>query len=363
MKILLFGEYSNVHATLAKGLRKLGHEVVVASDGDGWKNYERDIDLSREEGRTGGIKLLLKVYRNLLKFRGFDIVQIINPIFLDLKVERIVPIYNYLRRHNKKVVLGAFGMDYYWVDTCVYDKPLRYSDYNIGNKEWASSEAKKYKEEWLNTSKSEFNKYIAETCDGIVACLYEYWVCYRLHFPNKTKYIALPVCMPKVGKNVTKNDRVKVFIGINKKRNEYKGTDIMLEAAKKLQQKYSKKMELVVAESVPFDEYSKMMEGSDMILDQLYSYTPAMNSLLAMSKGIINVGGGEPEHYELLGEKELMPIINVEPNEESVYNQLEKVIFDPQKIMFLKEQSVEYVRKHHDYINVAKQYVEFYLSI
>ena len=45
MRILLLGEYSNVHATLAKGLRELGHEVTVASSGDSWKGYERDIDL------------------------------------------------------------------------------------------------------------------------------------------------------------------------------------------------------------------------------------------------------------------------------------------------------------------------------
>ena len=31
-------------------------------------------------------------------------------------------------------------------------------------------------------------------------------------------------------------------------------------------------------------------------------------------KGIICVGGGEPEHYDLLGEKELRPIVNVEPD-------------------------------------------------
>ncbi|MEE1338450.1 MAG: glycosyltransferase family 1 protein, partial [Muribaculaceae bacterium] len=44
MKILLVGEYSNVHWTLAKGLRELGHTVTVASNGDFWKNYPRDID-------------------------------------------------------------------------------------------------------------------------------------------------------------------------------------------------------------------------------------------------------------------------------------------------------------------------------
>ena len=32
MKILLMGEYSNVHATLAEGLRQLGHQVTVLSN-------------------------------------------------------------------------------------------------------------------------------------------------------------------------------------------------------------------------------------------------------------------------------------------------------------------------------------------
>ena len=44
MKILLLGEYSNVHHTLALGFRALGHQVVVVSNGDFWKNYPRDVD-------------------------------------------------------------------------------------------------------------------------------------------------------------------------------------------------------------------------------------------------------------------------------------------------------------------------------
>ena len=45
MRILLIGEYSNVHATLAEGLRALGQQVTVVSNGDFWKDYPRDIDL------------------------------------------------------------------------------------------------------------------------------------------------------------------------------------------------------------------------------------------------------------------------------------------------------------------------------
>ena len=79
-----------------------------------------------------------------------------------------------------------------------------------------------------------------------------------------------------------------------------------------------------------------------------------------MAKGIICVGGGEPEHYELLGEKELRPIINVEPNEESVYVALENLLLHPEQIPELKRQSVEYIRRHHDYLKVARQYEAFY---
>ena len=58
MKILLIGEYSNVHATLATGLRELGHQVTVISNGDFWKNYPRDIDVTRQIGKWGGVKLM-----------------------------------------------------------------------------------------------------------------------------------------------------------------------------------------------------------------------------------------------------------------------------------------------------------------
>ena len=47
MKILLLGEFSNVHNNLAEGLRALGHEVTTANGGHGWSNYNRDIDLGR----------------------------------------------------------------------------------------------------------------------------------------------------------------------------------------------------------------------------------------------------------------------------------------------------------------------------
>jgi hypothetical protein len=81
-----------------------------------------------------------------------------------------------------------------------------------------------------------------------------------------------------------------------------------------------------------------------------------------MSKGIICIGGGEPENYEILGEKELHPIVNVEPTYESVYQELEKLVLHPERIPELKRQSVAYVCRHHDYLKVARQYLDFWLK-
>ena len=361
MKILLIGEYSNVHATLAEGLRELGHSVTVISNGDFWKNYPRDIDVTRKPGMLGGITLMARLYTLLPRMRGYDIVQLINPIFFELKAERLFWFYRYLRRHNKRVYLGAFGMDWYWVHTCTYEKPLRYSDFNFGDKVRTDAEAVVYQQSWLGTAKEQLNQMIARDCDGIIAGLYEYWACYHPVFPDKTTFIPFPIRMPeKYSTERAQKSKVVLFIGINKERSAYKGTDIMYKAAKDIQQKYPHCTKLVVAESVPFAQYQQMMESSDAILDQLYAYTPSMNPLLAMSKGIICIGGGEPENYEIINETQLRPIINVEPTYDSVYHELEQLVLNPDRIPQLKRQSVDYVAKHHDYLKVAKQYLDFW---
>ena len=100
MRILLIGEYSNVHAALAEGFKELGHEVTVLSNGDFWKDYPRDISLVRIPGKWGGIKYMLRLLFILPKLRNYDIVQVINPMFLEIKAKRIFPIYKYLRKHN-----------------------------------------------------------------------------------------------------------------------------------------------------------------------------------------------------------------------------------------------------------------------
>ena len=361
MKILLLGDYSNVHATLAKGLRQLGHEVTVASDGDSWKNYPRDVDFHRD--LNWGTFTTLRYFWNLIKefrkFRGYDVVQLINPMFLPLKAERMMPFYKYLRRHNKRVILGAFGMDHYWVKAGLDCTTFRYSDFNMGAEVRESEDNDIWIRDWLRGAKGELNQLIAKDCDGIIAGLYEYYAAYLPEFKDKLKYISFPI-IPNTDVEVNKTvpQRVRFFIGIQKSRSEYKGTDIMLRALERVAQELPEHCEIVKVESVPFAEYIKLMHGSDVILDQLYSYTPAMNALEGMARGLIVVGGAEPEHYALIEEDALRPIINVQPNEESVYLALKDLALHPERIPQLKRDSIEYILKHHDYVKVAQRYLE-----
>ena len=365
MKVLLVGEYSNVHWTLAEGLRALGHDVTVVSDGDTWKDYPRDIDLRRRGLHLGGtIRYLFDIAKTWPLLRGYDIVQLINPVFLDLRAERLWPFYRYLRRHNGRVFLGAFGIDHYWVKVGMDCKTFRYSDFNFGSHLRDYPFMHTMIADWLHGSKGDLNQRIAEDCDGIITGLYEYEMCYRPFFASKTHYIPFPINRASVTPTSTldtPSPTLNFFIGIQRERSSYKGTDIMLAALHRLRNDYPQQVKVLEAENVPFAQYQQMMNSSHVLLDQLYSYTPGMNGLLAMAKGLILVGGGEPEHYDLLGEHDLRPIINVQPNEDDVYEQMaQRLLSGREDIHQLQRDSIEYIRRHHDHVAVARQYEALY---
>lgn len=375
MKILLLGNPSTLHSSLAKGLRERGHEVMLVSPGLGWRKFpiygqllERRQDINSKLAFVIYLWQTLKVIR---RCRKFDIVQLCNPQFLEHRAPLLRFFYRYLRKHNKKIVLGAYSDDYYYVDQILNHKLLRYSEQNIGDVMRNDEQARKQRYIWTDTPQSllggaeaRWARYVADDSDAVVACLYEYWAAYQRVMPEKTSFVPLPIEMPEsIPHSFTVGDKVKLFIGIQKDRTQMKGTDIMLEAAKAVARDFPDRCELRVAESVPFTEYMEMLKGSDVILDQLYSYTPSMNPLQAMIRGIVAVSGGEPENYDIINETELRPIINVQPSYESVYEALKWLVENKERIPELKRQSVEYVMRHHDYRKVAEQYESLYRSL
>ena len=361
MKILLIGEFSHVHWTLRCALRQLGHDVVTVSDGNRWRQYPCDVRLYRESTSFWHtVKYILQVLLQMPKWRGYDVVQIINPVlFLELKPQRLKKVYDYLRKYNKRIFMGAMGDDFQYVYDSYINRRLRYCDFYTPIRELDNERNKQTVSEWLYTYKKDFCKYVVNTCDGIISVLYEYHVAYENEYPQKTTYVPLPITLEERVLDIKKcSYPIRLFIGRDYRRDELKGTDILYKVAKKIETKYPDKCQVLVTESLPYNVYVERLRGCDVLLDQLYSYTPAMNALQAMNMGIVVVGGGEEENYEILGETELRPIINVQPDEDDVYRQLEWLVLHPERIAQLKRDSIEYIRRHHDSLKVAQRYLE-----
>lgn len=361
MKILLLGEYSGLHLTLAKGLKELGHEVTLASDGDGFKNYYRDIDLKRESsGVIDTLSSLFKVCKSFRSFKGYDIVQIINPCFTTQNIRINLILYRFLKRNNGKVFLGAFGDDYFWLKACL-DKQFRYSEFYIGDKENNLPQNDAIRHNWLHTKRRDANIEMAESCDGIIACLYEYYAAYQPRYTNKLTYLPLSVDVKEIrAEQLPSTEKVNFFIGINKARSEFKGSDLFLQALERLKKDYPEEVEIIKAESLSYDEYLNRIKEAHVVLDQVYSYSPAMNGLLTLALGKVLVSGGEPEMYELLGESSNKPIVNVYPTLDNIYEQLEQIVLNKDKIKDRAEAGRRFVEVHHDYRKVAAQYLEFW---
>lgn len=119
-----------------------------------------------------------------------------------------------------------------------------------------------------------------------------------------------------------------------------------------------------VVESLPYAEYVERMSRSHVILDQLYSYTPATNALLAMARGMVAVSGAEPEYYDLIGERDNHPIINVVPTREGdIDEKLEWIVTHRDRLPQLSRQSRAFVEKHNAAPVVAQRYLSFWNSL
>ena len=363
MKILLLGEASFVHSTLRKGFRTLGHEVTLVSSGNVW-NCPRDIDVSRDMkwGKLGGLKVVWKFLWNIRSLVGNDIVQMNDFHTIPLKMKWNKLFFMFIKRYNKKVVRGCWGDD-----IVVFDAQARgvlaYSDTHIGTCPINVEENKWRMEEQHLPEFVSCCRYVNNHVDAFAACLYEYYVYYdNDEFRSRLHYMPLPIEIPSHGIRVRGQQwPIKVLVGIQKRRDFIKGASIIASLVEKIAEDHPDKVEVRKVYDVPYNDYCKMLEESDVLVDQFYSFTPSMNSLAAMARGTVVIGGGEEEYYEFIDEKELRPIINVRPQQDE-YNVevLRNALLTPGVISQLSRESIAFVRKHHDYINVSRQYIEMY---
>ena len=348
MKILLFGEFSGLHNNLKDGLIKLGHEVVIASGKDGFKDIGNDINLDPIfSGFIGKIESRLKPFYKLPKLIGFDVVQIINPFYPNTKFFPKEFFYFLLRTLNKKFfILGAGSDAFFWK---YGKKTMRYSPF----KEWLKYDIQKDSYYMQSKKSFNYNNRILKTSNGIIPVMYEYESCYQSS-PKRLNTIPLPINLESIEycKNIIRN-KIVIFHGLN--RYGFKGTKHVEEAFKVLKEKYPNDLELIIDGQMPLNDYLDIMKRSNVVIDQTSSYSLGMNGLFALAMGKVVLGGAEKEGLDSLRIKE-SPVINILPSQESIVNAIEILIENKSEISTLGQIGRKFIETHHCSLKIAMQF-------
>lgn len=360
MKFLFIGDYSNFHVSLADELRRQGHEATVVSSGSRCMDTRRDINLRRSPGVVGGMKYLYRLFSLMPQMTGYDVVQLINPNFFDLRPGKIRYFFNELRRKNRSVFLSLAGSDPYVVKMCCDARKLRYSEYRVGQNPTPFAVANPYNEmEWQTADMMNYCSDIYAGVDGAISCLYEYQLAGEEYLGDRLAYVGIPIDVESIAYSpLPLRDKVNIFVGIKSEYKQFKGLERLLATAQKVERDFPDKCKVTIVESVPYAQYMQLLEESDILLDQLYSYTPATNALGAMAMGKVVVSGAEPEYYDFIEECQMRPVVNVVPDDEMIYETIRDLVLDRERLKKLSIEGRQFVEKHNSSQLVMKRYLE-----
>ena len=358
MKILILGDASNYHRALSLALTDMGHEVTLGSDGGNWMRTGNDIDLSRREGRLGGLTLYARLKMlSLRDFRGYDVVQLCGPGFVNLRPQRQLELFHSLKRHNGRVFMTALGDDSEYVRACLDGiAGMPYTDWDH-----RQDEARK----WLSPELTDYTRRIYDGLDGIVSALYEYHRAVETTNPHiPLTYAGIPVDTYAVSpvRPSREEGPLTMMVTCHRGREVEKGSDVLNQVANRLEATLPPDcLHVVRPENVPYSRFVELLKSADIVMDQLYALTPATTALLTMALGRTPVTGGSPLYYDFIGEADLRPIIHTEyPEIHTLENHLAHLIGTREgrgKLRQMQADAHTFVARHNDSRVVAQRFL------
>lgn len=360
MRILLLGEFSALHNNLKDGLLELGHEVVIAANGDGFKKIPSDISFeSLLPGKLGRLERGLRPLMNLQKLMGYDVAQLINPFvfYHDNKFPYSVFLaqyfFNKIIDGSAKFFILAAGDDaYFWrygrkeLDYGPFDDFLKYDHKSTTH--------------FFESDKSlSFNKMLVDQSNGVIPVMYEYEVSYRSS--NKMlSTIPLPINTKKIEyRDNIPRGKLVIFHGLN--RYGFKGTRHVEEAFKILGNKFPNDLELIIDGNMPLDQYLLLMRRTNVVIDQLNSYSLGMNGVYALAMGKVVLGGAEPQSLKSIGVHS-SPVINLKPSAKSIVDAVENLLANCNELQKLGAESRKFAEAVHGHTHIAQRYIDTWTS-
>lgn len=372
MRILLIGEFSRLHNSLKEGLVALGHEVVIVANGDGFKNYPVDLSTKAKwcETLLGNIprqiiyrltnfdiatlEFGIRFYFHLNRLINFDVVQLINeaPIQTIPKLERFL--LKKIFKQNKKTFLLCCGVDYL-VAKHLMEKKERYSIMNPYFENPKSKKEYQFILDFLSPNHKKTHDLVYQNIQGVIASDIDYLLPMQKH-PKFFGMVPNPINTDKIEFSEMKiYDKIVIFLGINRGTYYTKGISIFEKALEILKQKMGDRIEIIIAENLPYQNYIYKYNQAHIILDQVYGFDQGYNALEAMAKGKVVFTGAEKEweNYYKLTEK---VAINALPDVDYLVSELVYLIENPNEIKAIGARARKFVEKEHDYIIIAENH-------
>lgn len=355
MKVLLIGEYSGFFSNLKQGLTACGVDVTHVANKDGFKQIGKSDYCLYDESKKS---LVYKIYSRFIKplyfkpfYEKYDCVILIN---MDVFIPRITEkVLKKIKKRNQTIFLSSCGYDYALYKAFFQGKFDYYmfdSNYKTMNR-FSGRFFKKY------TDQGKEDVLIEKYIDLIVPTAYEYSVGYK----NKLSPIIL---LPFNYNSVTFNDNVvgeKIVFFHGLTREKEKGTDYIVSALNKLKDNYPEKVEVIVDGKMPYEQYKDVIKKTNVVIDQCKSYWYGMNALVSLSMGKVVLSGARDESLNAIGmSREECPIIPIRPDVDDIYDKLERIVLGEVNIKDLGEKGLQYVKKYHNYINIAQQYIDLF---
>lgn len=375
MKILLLGEYSRLHNSLKEGLVSQGHEVITVATGDDFKKYK--VDYSIHSAFFSHFWLMRKIknlvyktttidlekmeraarfYFLLPKLKGFHHVQLINSDAIETYPFLARFLYKKMFQNIESRSLLVCGDETPVIDY-LFKKEMKYS---ILTPYFKDNSLRKKFEFPLKYSTKSYRKtfdWLHNNCNSLIASDLDYKIPleamgYTPHFiPNPINTDVIEF------KELEINTKIVLFLGINRGSYLKKGISFFEKALTIINEKYDSKVEIIITENIPYNQYITLYNKAHILLDQVYAYDQGYNALEAMAKGKVVFTGAENEftkHYNLSERV----AINALPDVESLVNELSFLIENPAQIIAIGKRARTFIEKEHHYIKIAEKYLE-----
>lgn len=354
----MLGEFSGVHLNLKKGLIHLGHDVVIASTGDGYKRLEADINLYTRQltdSKIGGVlKEMKSQFRSLKKMKNFDIIQPTTFEFFHNRIDNLI-FERVIKNNRKAVMLNTSCTTPYnkFVNTLNYSACSDCKKYDLKS-ELCTLELPRYK-------KIEFERY--KLFDAFVSTHFEYFNSFDQtnELKKRNHFIPLPFDASASTPNFSSiDDKIVIYYG--ELRKGFKGGLYIEQALDLLQHSpYAKHFEIIRTKRLSFAEYQTVLKKAHVLIDQSSSYSYGMNALYGLANGKIVMTGAENEAMQLMGVGiEENPFINILPNPEHIYNKFVQLLEQKETLLNRSQLGVEFVSKFHNIDLIALQYENLY---